>query len=223
MAYQELADLVGQDYVPMAHQIAALSDGRDRRSGLGLLERQSGRHARARLVACSDAGKSFVQRFVAEPDDSTSSKNAMADIISRTLLALDAVLARNPKISLGTLCVYLHIATHQDDFAYEGRPVRDIAEHLGLSNLPNHLRVLEGASDAASQLVGFHVNEYDQRIRLPYLTNAGVALQCALVSALTRREVQTPRVPHPEALDALETPADMHQLTEADFDDIVWD
>ncbi len=225
LPYQDLADMTGQDYTPLAHQIAALADGRDRHTGLGLLERQPGRHARARLVTCTPEGRNFAQRFVI-PRKMPAPDGAEASLrLDRSLSALDAVLERNPKLSLGTFCVYLFIATHPEDFAYEGLPTRIIAEALTLSNLPKHLKILETGIKGAppSQLIGFHINEYDQRIRLPFLTKAGVALQCALVAALTGKTVEAPRLPHATALDHLESPEDIAQLTDEDFDDIVWE
>ncbi|MCX7568076.1 hypothetical protein OS189_17170 [Sulfitobacter sp. F26169L] len=225
LTYQELADLVGQPYVTLAHQIAALSDGRDRSPGLGLLSRQQGRHTRARVVTCSDVGLSDIQPFIVQQDQSPYNEATAADILSRTLSALDAVLERYPKLTLGSLCVYLFIATHQEKFAYFGEPVKIISRGLELSNLPKHLKVLEiGATKSPSTgLIGFHTNEYDQRIRLPFLTQAGIALECALVTALTGKETVAPKVPRAEALDALDSPTDVPTLEPEDFDDIVWE
>lgn len=225
LTYQEVADLVGQPYVPLAHQIAALSDGRDKAPGLGLLSRQQGRHARARVVTCSDVGLSNIRPFIVQKGQSADGEIGEADALSRTLTALNAVLEHNPRLTLGSFCVYLFIATHQEEFGYVGEPVKIISRELELSNLPKHLKILEisAAKSTSSGLIGFQKNEYDQRIQLPFLTPAGVALQCALVTALTGKEAVTPKVPRAEALDGLDSPADVPTLAPDDFENIVWE
>lgn len=94
-----------------------------------------------------------------------------------------------------------------------------------MSNLPKHLAVLEHGVDGArhSQLVEFQVHDYDQRIRLPRLTPAGLALEGELVETLTARPARPARLPRPEALDRLDSPDDIHLLGDEDFDDIKWD
>lgn len=138
--------------------------------------------------------------------------------------AVEAVLSRNPDLTLGSACAFLYIAEHPEAFAYDSQPVKLITETLGLDNLPKHLAVLEQGMDGdhQSRLIYFQVNDYDRRVRLPYLTNAGLAIKCDLVEALSGEPVERPRMPQPEALDKLDTPADIHLLDDSDFDDIQW-
>jgi len=159
------------------------------------------------------------------PDNDPSSLEEDIKILGRTVNALNAVLDRNPKITLGSLCTYLYVATHQENFAYAGQPVREIAQKLQISNLPKHMKVLEFGIEGApaSRLIGFHINEYDQRIRLPRLTESGIILQCEIVATLTEQRVEPPRSPNAAALDALASPDDVDQLTDDDFGEIVWD
>lgn len=213
ITYQDAAEQTGQEYAATAHQIASLADGRGKQAGLGLLQRLPGAHSRARRVHCTAEAMDHVAQFAAEPGGS----------VERVLNVLAAILTRAPKMSLGTLCVYLYIATHQARFAYDGEPAKIIATDLGISNLPKHLKILEFGTDQAPALLGFHTHDYDQRIRLPYLTKDGLVLHYDLVHALTGRPVAKPRMPQPQALDRLETPEDIDQLADEDFDDIEWD
>lgn len=212
VTYQNVVEQTGQDYVATAHQIAALADGRGKQPGLGLLQRLPGAHSRARRVQCTPAAMEHVAQFAEKPNGS----------VERVLHALTVILAHAPKLSLGTLCVYLYIASHQDKFAYKGQPAKIIATDLGLSNLPKHLKLLEFGTDRVSALVGFHIHDYDRRIRLPYLAKKGLMLHYDLVLALTGRPVPPPRMPQPQALDRLATPKDIDHLSDEDFDDIEW-
>lgn len=225
LGYDEVADRLGQDYELTAHQIAALSDGRGAQKGLGLLHRAQGRHQRARLVSATLAGQTYAHSLVAVADQTLSAGDNAALIADRVLPAIDAVLSRNPKITLGTLCVFLYVVTHQEAFAYQGLAVRIITNDLGISNLPKHMRALEmGAGDwASSQLISFKPHDYDNRIRLPCLTTAGLSLACDLIACLTAQPISPPRMPRAEALDRLDSPDCMDQLGDEDFDEIIWD
>lgn len=225
LSYQDLAERLGHGYEQTAHQIAALADGRAGRAGLGLLQRRAGPQDRMRAVTCTDRGRALAGRFPFGRQGPLTDEEAAGQIHSRVLPALEAILQCNPGLTLGTLCVFLSIAGDPERFAYDGEPARVIAEELGLSNLPKHLSVLEHGieGDARSRLVEFQVNEYDQRIRLPRLAPAGLALACAVVAALTGRPAAPPRLPRPEALDRLDSPQDIHLLDDEDFDDIQWD
>lgn len=224
ISYQELARQLGHDAGATAHQVAALADGRSGRPGLGLLERLPGDPGSSRMAACSADGIAIAQQFIVPADESLTSQTSASRLGTRILPALEAVLRRNPDLTLGSLCAFLYIAEHPEAFAYDGQPIKVVTEAIGLHNLPKHLAVLEQGIDGddQSRLIDFQVNDYDRRVRLPYLTTAGLALKCDLVEALTGETVEPPRLPQPEALDQLDTPADIHLLDDSDFDDIQW-
>lgn len=224
ISYQELAKQLGHDAGATAHQVAALADGRSGRSGLELLERLPGDRASSRRVVCSADGAVLAGQFLFPTDEPLASPAAVARIRPRILPALETVLRRNPDLTLGSLCAFLYIAEHPEAFAYDGQPIKLITEAIGLHNLPKHLAVLEQGVDGdhQSRLIGFQVNDYDRRVRLPYLTGAGLALQCELIEVLTGQPIEPPRLPLPEALDGLNSPADVHLLGDDDFDDIQW-
>lgn len=222
LAYRELADLLGHDYEATAHQIAALDSGRGGRAGLGLLKRTG--KGRSRLVTSTGRGCAFTLRFLSREERAAPHDVQISRLRERVIPALEIILGRNPGMTLGTCASFLYIASHEARFAYDGMPAKIISEALGISNLPAHLRVLNegGGHGSSAQLIDFYTNEYDQRIRLPRLTSAGLGLKCDLVSALTGSAVETPRLPKPTSLDRLDSPEDIDTLDDDDFDNIEW-
>lgn len=223
LGYQELAELLGQDYDLTSHQIVTLSDGRGTSRGLRLIHRAPGAHSRARLVSCTRLGLAVAGRFAIAGAD-TYCADARLRVRARILPALQLVGRYHPGLSLGTLCVYLLVASQQERFGFDGAPVKQIPQELGISNHIRHLRLLEAGDGRSpqSRLLDFVNHPSDGRVRLPRLTEAGLALKCALIEALTGRPIAPPRQPKPEALDRLASPQDIDLLGDEDFDDIQW-
>lgn len=213
LSYADLAYHLQQPYEATAHQIGGLSEGRGKRPGQKLLVRCG--DTGARQVSCSMLGTAIARRFVTP--GLSNPEACRDDLRTRILPAIDAALARQP-FSLGTFCVYLYVATHQKDFAVEGRPTRAISEGTGVHNLARHFRLLEGDRASPSKgLLRFEHHDYDGRTRLPRLSDAGLRLEVDLVEAVTGRAVPQVRLPRPEALDRLDSYDDIDQLDEADF------
>lgn len=220
LGYEEISTTVGHEYSATAHQIAALADGRGRHAGLRLLTRAKSDHGREREVTCTRLGQAIALRYVKQREQLLTCGEHRELIRATTLPAFEKVSERNAALTLGTLSAFLFIATHQESFGYDGSPANIITSQIGLRNLSKHLRVLEvGDGTSGSQLIETHPQDYDNRIRLPVLTSAGLNLVCELVAALTKAPVIPPRKPHAASLDKLETKQDISMLKDDDFDD----
>lgn len=236
--FEQVSARLGQDYSPTMHQIGQLAEGRGTRDGLKLLKRIKQPGTRIKKVALSRTGRAVAHRMLLQaerdalfalPQEVRAER--LAEMIgARVLPALDHVVRQFPTMTLGTFCVLLYVVRHQADFAYEGRPAKEITDALGISNLVKHLSNLglgrEGQPGFG--LLDPVAHGHDGRITLPALSVTGTALISGICGFLLARAPVVPKRIRAEKLVELEKPSD---VAEADddwyepierLDDIEW-
>tara|TARA_R110002012_G_scaffold278195_1_gene465754 strand:+ start:1056 stop:1949 length:894 start_codon:yes stop_codon:yes gene_type:complete len=215
VSYDRLAELCGVDYTTAAFHAAILSDGRGRRPGANLLIREPapGHDRRAKNLVLARGGRAIANLFATVNVETASS----ADFLKCSILpALRMALNAAPDLNLTTFSVLLFVAQNNVRFAHYGEPAATIADALGLTNLPRNLAKLAEADGGC--LLELMKNPNDRRITLPTLTQAGLSLVANIAAVLQDKEPDQVRQPKAESLRQAETPEDVRNFTQADFD-----
>lgn len=227
IGYDEVAHRAGIDYVQAAHHLEQLSDGRAGQGGLGLTARREETDRRFRTVTITDLGAALARRFIL-PGSALVAEGApqtqhatLRDALQRgplqaTQFAADAM----PGIALGTFTVLLEITRQEAKFAYEGRPAKEIAEQLGISNLAKHISIL---AQGLKGREGFGLVEtvphpVDRRIKLPRLTAQGHRIVSGIAARVCDADPLVPRRAKSEKVADLEGPDLIEGLNDDDFD-----
>lgn len=194
MTYEALAMAQGQSYSTTSIQAAILSDGRGKQTGLRLLQRVPGRDRREKCLVVSRTGRAIAKLFAGldagareKTECGSQDLEAVADHLkARTLEALSVVLQAAPDVNLTTFCVLLFVAQNGERFGHYGDPSASISETLGISNLSRNLAKLAGGSDGRPGLglVEFKSSPTDRRVKLPCLSEQGLALVMQIAAAL---------------------------------------
>jgi hypothetical protein len=222
VSYERLAELCGVDYKTAAIYAAVLSDGRGQQPGAKLLVRVPGHDRRAKNLVLSRAGRVVVSQFAAVTGDKYSCLDSLKDAI---LPALRMTLKAASDINLTTFSVLLYVAQNNTRFAHYGEPAATIAQALNLTNLPRNLAKLAGEDGGG--LLELLKNPKNRHIVLPKLSQTGLSLVAKIAAVLQDKEPDQVRQPKAESLRKAETPEDVRNFTQADFDvidvdDIDW-
>ncbi len=228
MNFREVTDAIGLEYGLGAQHIAQIAEGKGKKPGQRLLRRIPGHDNRSKLVVPSRTGDAVACCFAPSEDREKANelpeeerKLLLSDHLKRaTIPATQVVASYLPVMSLGSFCVLLYVTNNLSKIAYEGQPTSELAEELGISNLPRHLMLLGPGNPKRKGLglLGFEPNMKDLRVTLPNPSPTGLQLMMLTVSALLQRPAAELRMPKAEAIEALPSPEDIENLSDEDFE-----
>lgn len=226
MSYDQIAEVSGLDYTAAAHHVAQLADGRAGNDGAQLLIRDKEPGQRVKFVSLSKQGFSLLQGFLDKdvlPPETAFQQRQRPEVAgffrTSTLPALQKIDATLPGASLGTVAVLLYIANSLQHFCYEGVPSKLIADDTGVSNLVRHLKLLTLAKPEWP--IGPLIKNISDKRRVnPTLTDAGTAFIAEIAGLVLQKEPAPVRKPKDEALLALESPSQIFDLEDGDYEDL---
>lgn len=232
LSYEDVAHETDQDYIQALHHIELLSTGRRNQNGPELLIRSRTENSRVKRVMLSEKGANALRVFALSARRHPDFARVSEELGQGPLQAIDEVVKYLPGISLGTLTVFLNVGLMQREFGFDGLPANKLAKKLHISNLPRHLAILgaglkkrdgQKKREKPEKRTGYDVirlvvSEDDGRVKLPEVTGKGHEVLTAIASAVMGENAHSPKRAKATALTALESPDDIDNLDDVDFE-----
>ena len=232
LTFDEVAHETGLKYVQAFQHIELLSTGRPKQPGLGLVSRHDAMEGRLTLSALSELGKETLRLFARSASDALSFEPVAEEIQISVLPAISKVVEILPGISLGTLVTFLQVGLMQNEIGIEGVGAKEIKEKMNIANVSRHLAILSdglkkrhakerGEKRPGYEVIEMIVSKEDSRVKLPELTRKGHEVFFEIAKAAAGRELTPPKRPKPELLEKLDSPDEIIDLDDSDFDDLI--
>ena len=232
LTFDEVAHETGLKYVQAFQHIELLSTGRPKQPGLGLVSRHDAMEGRLTLSALSELGKETLRLFARSASDALSFEPVSEEIQISVLPAISKVVELLPGISLGTLATFLQVGLMQNEIGIEGVGAKEIKEKMNIANVSRHLAILSdglkkrhakerGEKRPGYEVIEMIVSKEDSRVKLPELTRKGHEVLFEIAKAAAGRELTPPKRPKPELLEKMDSPDEIIDLDDSDFDDLI--
>ena len=232
LTYDEVAHETGLKYIQALKHIELLSTGRLKQPGLGLVSRRYAVEGRLTHSALTELGKETLRLFARSASDALSFEPVVEEIQTSVLPAITKVVELLPGISLGTLATFLQVGLMQNEIGIEGVGAKEIKEKMNIAIVSRHLSILSdglkkrdakvrGEKRPGYEVIEMIVSKEDSRVKLPKLTRKGHEVFFEIAKAAAGREITPPKRPKPELLEKMDSPDEIIDLDDSDFDDLI--